>query len=251
MKVLIVEDETAAYDSLIAILSEIDPSISIVGNTEGVAQTIQWLQTQSLPDLIFMDIHLSDGHAFMLFEEMLIDVPIIFTTAYDTYAIDAFKVNSVDYLLKPLMNADVESAINKWKRRTQQEMVLYQKSTKDVMEQLSYPEKLLVPQRDKLMPIALNSVACFYTTEKNTSLHLDTGIVLRYAKTLEQITSSLNPKLFYRANKQFIIARESVVDVVVCTDSRLQVNLNIAVPEIIFVSKNRAADFKEWLIQSK
>ena len=102
MKILIVEDETAAYDNLVEILSDIDPSIQIVGATESIRQTIIWLESNQNPDLILMDIHLSDGSAFAIFDKLTIEIPIIFTTAYDEYAIEAFKVNSIDYLLKPI-----------------------------------------------------------------------------------------------------------------------------------------------------
>ena len=102
MKVLIVEDETAAAENLAEMLNEIDPTIKVMGNTESVQQTVRWLQGNERPDLIFMDIHLSDGSSFAIFQQMEVEIPIIFTTAYDQYAIDAFKVNSIDYLLKPI-----------------------------------------------------------------------------------------------------------------------------------------------------
>lgn len=125
MQVLIVEDETAAYESLVEILKEIDPSIQVLGNTESVSQTINWLNTHPAPDLILMDIHLSDGSAFLIFDHIQVEVPIIFTTAYDEYAIDAFKVSSIDYLLKPIKSSDLERALQKFKRFSQNDLVSY------------------------------------------------------------------------------------------------------------------------------
>ena len=116
MRALIVEDETAAYENLAQMLTSIDPAIEIVGNTESVRQTVRWLENNTKPDIIFMDIHLSDGSAFTIFEMMEVATPIIFTTAYDQYAIDAFRVNSVDYLLKPVKQERLESALTKFKR---------------------------------------------------------------------------------------------------------------------------------------
>lgn len=115
MKVLIVEDETAAYESLVEILKEIDPQIQVLANTESVGQTVKWLKNNPDPDLILMDIHLSDGSSFLIFECVEVEVPIIFTTAYDQYAIDAFKQNSIDYLLKPIKPEDLKRAIDKFK----------------------------------------------------------------------------------------------------------------------------------------
>ena len=112
MEILIVEDETAAYESLVGILRDIEPSIQVVGNTESVTQTINWLSNHNKPNLILMDIHLSDGSAFLIFENIKVEVPIIFTTAYDEYAIEAFKVNSIDYLLKPIKQEELDRAFN-------------------------------------------------------------------------------------------------------------------------------------------
>lgn len=116
MKVLIVEDETAAYENLTDILAEVAPDIRVMANTESVTQTVGWLQSNPAPDLIFMDIHLSDGSAFAIFDRIKLETPIIFTTAYDRYAIEAFKVNSIDYLLKPVKVEDVEHALEKYSK---------------------------------------------------------------------------------------------------------------------------------------
>lgn len=249
MKVLIVEDETAAYESLVDILNEIDPLIEVLGNTESVSQTVHWLRTNPEPDLIFMDIHLSDGASFLIFESVRVETPIIFTTAYDEYAIEAFKVNSVDYLLKPIKSEELERALQKFEKRTQAEILKYlSRLTQLAPAQPRYKDRILIPIKDKLVPIDLREVSCFYTTDRNIRVHLKDGNSYPYSKTLEQIYTSLNPADFYRANKQYIIARNSVKNITIWFDSRLLITLDTDVPERIYISKNKAAEFKEWIV---
>jgi Response regulator of the LytR/AlgR family len=248
MKVLIVEDETSAYDNLKEILMGLGADIEIVGYTESVTNTVNWLQTHSLPDLIFMDIHLSDDSAFRIFDRMEVETPIIFTTAYDQYAIDAFKVNSIDYLLKPIKATDIKRAIEKYNKLTRVELTQYLARLVHLAPLKEYRDKLLVPYKDKLIPVSLNNISFFYTTEKNTTIYLKNGQSYPYAKTLEQVMALLNPKDFFRANKQFLIKRESVNDITIWFDSRLLLTLDVAAPERIYVSKNKAADFKAWMM---
>jgi two-component system response regulator LytT len=249
MKVLIVEDETAAYENLTDILHEIDPKIQIVGNTESVSQTLQWLKSNPAPDLIFMDIHLSDGSAFALFDRIELETPIIFTTAYDKYAIDAFKVNSIDYLLKPVKVEDLKRALNKFGKLAHQDMVDYLSKLSVLAPKPKFKDKMLVPYKDRLLPINLRDVSCFYTTEKSTYIYMKDGNQYPYSKTLEQIAASLDPNEFIRANKQYIIARDSVKNLTIWFDSRLLVTLDVEVPERIYISKNKASEFKSWMIK--
>lgn len=249
MKVLIVEDESAAFDNLVNILASIDPMIEVMGNTEGVGQTIRWLQNNPKPDLIFMDIHLSDGSAFAIFTQMEVDIPIIFTTAYDQYAIDAFKVNSIDYLLKPINPKEVEAALQKLKKWGQTDVSQYleQLSKLKVATASNYRDKYIVPYRDKLLPIPMTEVAYFYYTDHKTSVTLMDGKTYPIRNPLEQIFSTLNPADFIRANRQFIINREGVKDISVWFDGRLRVNMKVEVPEPVYISKNRASEFRQWM----
>lgn len=251
MKVLIVEDETAAYESLVDILTEIDPAIVVLGNTESVSQTIHWLRINPEPDLILMDIHLSDGASFLLFESIQVETPIIFTTAYDEYAIEAFKVNSVDYLLKPIKPEELERALQKFRKWTQTEVLEYlSRMTQLVPTQQRYRDRFLIPIKDKLVPVDLREVSYFYTTDRNACVCLKDGNSYPYSKTLEQIFAFLNPLDFYRANKQYIIARSSVKNITIWFDSRLLITLDTDIPERIYISKNKAAEFKEWIVSS-
>lgn len=250
MKVLIVEDETAASENLIAMLQEIDNEIEVLKVLESVQQTVRWLSGNPAPDLIFMDIHLSDGSAFTLFQEMEVTAPIVFTTAYDQYALDAFKVNSVDYLLKPIKTSELERALNKFKRWTHNDVIDYlQRMMKMRPSGLStnYTTSLIVPVNDRLVPVGMDDVACIYSTDRKTQIHLKSGQTLLYNRSLDSIIVGLDPHRFFRANKQYIVARDCVEDMVVWYDSRLLVRLPIELPEPLFVSKNKAAEFKNWM----
>lgn len=251
MRILIVEDETAAYENLVDILAEIDPSIQVAGNTESIKQTINWLQTNPGPDLILMDIHLSDGSAFSIFESINLETPIIFTTAYDEYAIQAFKVNSIDYLLKPIKAEELRCALEKFKRWTREDVIKYLKQLNQFAPAIKYKDKILVPVKDKLQPVSLSEISCFYTSDKNTRIYLKNGKSYPYSKTLEQIEITLNPADFIRANKQFILARNSVKDITIWFDNRLLITLDIEPPERIYISKNKGAEFKTWIVSGK
>ncbi|NRF39506.1 LytTR family DNA-binding domain-containing protein [Pedobacter foliorum] len=248
MKILIVEDETAAYESLVEILNEIDPTIEVIGNTESISQTIKWLNERPLPDLILMDIHLSDGSSFLIFDHIEVEVPIIFTTAYDEYAIEAFKVNSIDYLLKPIKTSELERSLQKFTKLSRTNILEYLSKVNQLAPTPRFTKKLLIPINDKLLPIDMQEVSFFYTTDKTTSIGLSNGNTYSYPKTLEQIFSTLNPANFYRANKQYIISRNAVKNITVWFDSRLLITLDREVPERIYISKNKAADFKAWLV---
>lgn len=248
MKILIVEDETAAYDSLVDILKDIDRNIIVVGNTESVEQTVNWLKHNAEPDLILMDIHLSDGSSFLIFDRLEVETPIIFTTAYDEYAVEAFKQNSIDYLLKPIKTEELKRALHKFNRWTKREITEYLSKLTQLVPTPRYRDKFLIPIKDKLLPINISDVSYFYTTDKHTQIHLKNGQVYPYSTTLEQIYLALNPANFYRANKQFIVARNSVKDITVWFDSRLLITVDTDVPERIYISKNKAADFKAWII---
>ena len=248
MRILIVEDETAAYENLVDILEKTDPDIQIAGYTESIKQTVRWLKSNKSPDLILMDIHLSDGSAFSIFNSVNVETPVIFITAYDEYAIEAFKVNSIDYLLKPIKEKDIKRALEKFKKLTRSDVLKYLSQLSHLAPVPKYTDKILIPFRDKLQPVDLNDISCFYTTEKKTQVILRNGKSYYYSSSLEQIEASLNPVDFIRANKQFIVSRSSVKNITVWFDSRLLITLDIEPPERIYVSKNKAAQFKAWVV---
>ncbi|MDR3268766.1 MAG: LytTR family DNA-binding domain-containing protein [Tannerella sp.] len=247
MKVLIVEDETAAYENLKSILMEIDHSIELLEHTESVVQTVRWLGSHPAPDLIFMDIHLSDGSAFNIFSSVMVETPVIFTTAYDEYAIDAFKVNSIDYLLKPIESEEIKRALEKFRKWNKQDVMDYLSQLSFLNPAGRYSERILIPVNNDLVPVNIQQVSYFYSSNGETRAVLKDQTVYHYSKALENIYNSLNPTCFFRANKQFIVSKDSIKNITIWFDKRLLVTLDIDVPERIYVSKNRAAQFKKWL----
>ena len=252
MKVLIIEDETAASEDLIAILHEIDEDIEVLDVLESVKQTVRWLRANPAPDLIFMDIHLSDGSAFTLFQEIEVETPIIFTTAYNQYAIDAFNVNSIDYLLKPIKISDMTRALEKFRRLTSNDVMAYLQRVVSLGKTHTegYVSSLLVPVCDKLVPVDVNNVVCIYNTDHKTQIILSDGRNISYGKSLDAIMLSLNPMKFYRANKQYIVSRSYIKDIVIWYDNRLLVNMKLELPEPLYVSKNKASEFKNWMTKT-
>lgn len=246
MRVLIVEDETVAAENLTYLLHKVVPEIEIAAYIESVDKTVEWLSANSV-DMIFMDIHLSDGSAFMIFDRIEVTTPIVFTTAYDQYALDAFRVNSIDYLLKPIKPEELRRALDKFRQRTPVDLMQYLSRLNALSEKSRYSGRLLVQDRDQIYPVAVSDICCIYSTNRHTEIILKSGIRHATGRSLEQIMSTLDPSKFIRANKQFIIARDGVRDLTVWFDSRLKVNLITDTPEPVYISKNKVVEFKEWL----
>ena len=251
MKVLIIEDETTASENLMAMLKEIDPSIEVMHVLESVQQTVRWLSANPAPDLMFMDIHLSDGSAFTLFDQMDVQTPIVFTTAYDQYALDAFAVNSIDYLLKPIKTSELTRALEKFKKWGKADVIAYleqmMKLRPGAKETHEYSQSLLIPYRDKLLPVNMDEIACIYSSDRKTQVYLKNKKVMDYNRSLDSMIGSFDPTRFFRANKQYIVARDCVKEIVIWFDNRLLLKLPIELPEPLFVSKNKAAEFKNWM----
>ena len=245
LRALIVEDETAAAVNLQAILKETAPDIEIVATLESVAESVGWLQNNPQPDLLFMDIHLADGDSFRIFRAVEITAPVIFTTAYDRYALEAFKVSSIDYLLKPLNSVDVQRAIDKFRRLTGTERSDYGSRVKAMVA--GREETFLVHVRDKIIPLHRDRIAyCYTSNEKVTAYGFD-GEAYPLDRTLEALQALLPESDFFRANRQFIVARRAVKEIVVWFGSRLSLSLQVPTPERIVVSKARVPEFKAWL----
>lgn len=245
LRAVIIEDETAAAVNLQAILREVAPDVETVATLESVAESVEYLRSRPRPDLLFMDIHLADGDSFRIFGAVEVDVPVIFTTAYDRYALEAFKVNSIDYLLKPLNGADVSRAIDKFRRLTGSERRDY--GTRVRAMAAGREETFLVQVRDKIIPLHRDKIAfCHTFNEKVTAYGYD-GEAYPLDRTLETLQALLPESDFFRANRQFIVARRAVKEIVVWFGSRLSLSLCIATPERIIISKARVPEFKAWL----
>ena len=253
MRVVIIEDETAAAQNLSAILHKVCPDLEVVATIDTVVDSVEFFNSAPSLDLVFMDIHLADGSSFRIFDNVDITTPIIFTTAYDQYAIEAFKVNSIDYLLKPINEESVRRAIEKWQRLTSIERADYTSRINEVAQKqkAQAQQVFLVHFRDKIIPLQINDIAFFHTSEERVMAYCFNGSKYQVDLTLETLQSKLPSELFFRANRQFIISRKAVKDISVWFGSRLTVNLTIEAPERLVVPKARVHEFKGWLIQAE
>lgn len=246
MKALIIEDETAAARNLAAILRQEAPDMEIVGVLESVAESVAWLGANPQPDLLFMDIHLADGDSFRIFDAVEVSAPVIFTTAYDRYALEAFRVNSIDYLLKPINTADLRRALEKLHRLTGHERTDYGARVKNMAAQRR-EEVFLVHVRDKIIPLSRDRIAYCYTANERVTACDYEGTTYPLDRTLEALEALLPAAEFFRANRQFIVARRAVREMAVWFGSRLTLHLTVDTPERIVVSKARAPEFKAWM----
>jgi len=251
MRVLIVEDEIAAARRLSKMLLELEPSAQILGITDSVSSTVEWLQSNPEPDLILLDIHLADGVSFKVFNQVKVKCPIIFTTAFDQYAIQAFKLNSVDYLLKPINPEDLKFSLNKFKeKQSPSNNFDFEKILAEIRKpQQGYQQRFVVQFADKLKAIEIDSVAYFIAMEKSVFLvSVDNH---RYAidYTMEKLETVLNPKSFFRVNRKFIVSFKAIKNMYFYSKSRVKLELNPAVDSEVIVSTERSSDFKEWLNQ--
>ena len=248
-KVVIVEDETAAAVNLRSMLKNINPCVDILCVLESVEEAVEFFSQEVDADVVFMDIHLADGDSFRIFQSVEINIPIIFTTAYDEYALEAFKVNSIDYLLKPFKEEDLQRALDKLQRLTATERENVTKSIEVLVADVDSDalRTIIVRFKDKLIPISMDDVAYFYTFAERVTLTTIDGITYPVDKTLETLTQQLDQNKFFRANRQFIVSRKAVKDIAVWFGSRLALTLQIETPERIIISKARVPEFKRWL----
>lgn len=249
MKALIIEDEKAAVRNLKALLKEVDPQVEVIDELDSVTDSVAWFGTHAAPDVVFLDIHLADGSSFEIFEHVRIDCPIIFTTAYDEYALRAFKVNSIDYLLKPIGAADLRRALDKLK--TLQHASVSQDSLTALIDSLQrhgrYKSHFLIPSKgDKLLPLAVDQVQYFCIAEGVTRAVVSRDESYVLPNTLDELADSLDPDRFFRVNRQYIISRNAVRDIDLWFNNRLSINLKIPTGEKILVSKLRVNEFKNW-----
>jgi two-component system, LytTR family, response regulator LytT len=247
MKTLIIEDETAAARNLTALLKSEMPSVGEIVVLDSITSSVDWLLKNEAPDVIFMDIHLADGDAFTIFEQVEVASPVIFTTAYDQYALDAFRVNSIDYLLKPIQPADLHRSLEKLRRLTGQELQEYLIRTTGSMNRERSVKNFLIPMRDKILPLPVVDIAFCHTEGEKVNAYTLDGKRYPLDKSLDLLSVMLPENDFYRANRQFIISRKSIQDLSVWYGSRLLVNTVVSSPEKIIISKNKTPEFKKWL----
>lgn len=244
---LIIEDEFAASSHLAALLKKVQPDIEVLAVIESIRDGILWFNGHPEPDLIFSDIQIADGLSFSIFETVRPRSPIIFTTAYDEYAIKAFKLNSIDYLLKPIDEESVSFSLKKFR---EQQLLTGIKIT-DLMQavRLDKPNfrlSFLVRYQDRLIPVPTDDVMASFIENGIVYLLLNSGKQYPVDMNLDDLQQQLDPGLFFRANRQFIVSRKSIHDIAVHFNGRLLLNLIVNTPEAIYVSKERVSAFKRW-----
>lgn len=245
LKVLIVEDEPMAQANLSRTLQKYYPDLEIVGMTSSVSGTVEWLKEHSA-DVIFMDVELSDGDCFSIFRQINVDAKIVMTTAYDSYAVKAFEVNSVDYLLKPIEKEDLDRAVQRCRNSvgvTDMSSLLSTISG----TQHEYRQKFMVRLNDKILPIPVNDIAYFLSEDKVTWMFTSDGSKYVMDQSLDILSSQLSPSRFFRISRGCIIASSAVQSIIKLQGGRLKIN---AVPRSgpeILVSRSRSEDFLQWL----
>lgn len=252
MKAIIIEDETIAVSNLKAILQQNSVvDIEVIAELESIESSVDWFQHSVHPDIIFMDIHLADGLAFKIFEKVEIASPVVFTTAYDEYALQAFQVSSIDYLLKPVTLNSLEHALKKFLLFNPMEREEHIQRTNTAIKNRNEVKKLLIMLADKFYPLPVDDVYYFYTIQEKVTAYTFDGKKHPVDQTLDALDEQLENRLFFRANRQFIISRKSIRDIDIWSGKRLSVNLLLPVPERIIISKVKAPLFKKWLMQEE
>lgn len=250
MNVIIIEDEKPAARRLSRLLAEFKVEVSTM--LHSVEESINWFQNNEHPDLIFLDIQLSDGLSFEIFEEIEVRSAIIFTTAYDEYALQAFKLNSIDYLLKPIDDEELEVAVKKYKalKPEPQKMALDFEDIKKLLVnplEREYKKRFTVRVGQHLKIINADEVECFYSENKGTYAATSEGRNYLLDTTLENLETELEPKIFFRVSRKFYVNVNHIKDIISYTNSRLQIKLNHENGQEIIVSRERVRDFKLWL----
>ena len=249
MNILIIEDEQAAVRRLQKLLSEIDSQNEVIGAVATIEAAVQWITENPAPDLILMDIHLADGSSFEIFEKVEISSPVIFATAYDEYALKAFKVNAIDYLLKPIKAVELEQAIQKVARKTKKSDAadsLLQKLTEAGF--IKKHKRVLVRMGQSLKLVDLDQVAFFYSRDKISFAVMPGNKRYPLDQSLDQIEHDLDPTRFFRINRQFIVRMDAIDEMIAYSKSRVKLKLNPPSEEEAIVSKERSPEFKKWLL---
>ena len=250
MKTIIVEDEKPSARRLQRMLQKLDLDTTTM--LHSVEESIAWFKSNEHPDLIFLDIQLSDGLSFEIFESIDIKSAIIFTTAYDEYALQAFKLNSIDYLLKPIDEDELAKAVKKYKERIPQQQTVtidFNEIKRLLVNPIDreYKKRFSVRVGQHLKLIDIDDVECFYSENKGTYLHTSDGRNYLLDTTLDELENQLEPKTFFRINRKFFININAIKDMVNYTNSRLQIKLNSYHDSEVIVARERVKDFKEWL----
>ncbi len=252
MRVLIIEDEAPAFRRLQKILDEVRPGIEIVEVIDSVEESVKWFNNHNQPDLIFMDIQLSDGISFEIFDQVEIVKPVIFTTAFDDYMLKAFKVNSIDYLLKPIKTEELALSLEKY----EQMLTMFNRgqstNLNDLIQHIrlddkKYKNRFLVKQGDKMLSVETNDIGYFYTRNGIVYLVTNSGKKHLIDHTLDDLTNLLDPDDFFRANRQYLIRFSLIQGVHKYHKGKLLIETTVLTEDQITVSEEKSSSFKKWL----
>jgi DNA-binding LytR/AlgR family response regulator len=250
MKAIIIEDEEFAAIRLEKMINDCDSTIDIVAKLQSVKESVAWLKSNPNPDLIFLDIQLEDDLSFSIFDQLSIRSHIIFTTAFDEYAIKAFKLKSIDYLLKPVNQKELNQAISKFKNwSTDRSLIINSEELRNliIQQKVPYRERFSVTVGEKLKTICVDDIAYFFSTSGITFAVMNTKNQYSIDLSLDAIKEQLNPSDFFRVNRQYLIKLKAIANVHVFPKSRLKLDLSPASSEEIYVSQEKVPEFKRWL----
>lgn len=253
MNILLIEDEEPAAKRLQKMILEIEPGAIVSDNIVSISSGIKWLNDHPAPDLIISDIQLADGLSFEIFKTAAVQCPVIFTTAYDQYAIEAFRVNSIDYLLKPVKKDELANAVSKYKKLQQNAPAINIEQLLKAMQPAAqeYKKRFVVRYGEHIKTIGVDEVAYFYTEDKINFLTTKENRRFTIDFNLDTLETMLDPKEFFRINRQYIIGIQSIAEMFAYSKSRVLVKLNPAAKHETVVSTERSADFKLWLGDEK
>lgn len=254
MKVVVFEDEKLASDRLIQLLKSLKPEAEVLAAMKSIEAAVLWLQNNEHPDLIISDIQLLDGSSFEIFDQVKIKTPVIFTTAYDEYAIKAFEVNSIDYILKPIQKEKLSIALNKYDNNANASSSASPIDMDEIRAVISgvskeYKSRFLVKLGQRIRAIPIEKIAYFFSQDKLSYLVTFEGQKLPIDQTLEELESLLDPKHFYRVNRKFFVHFDSVTDIHPYFKGRVKLGLNPSIEDDIVVSSEKTPAFKKWLDQ--
>jgi DNA-binding LytR/AlgR family response regulator len=249
-KILLIEDEKPAARRLVSLLQQCVPECQILDILDSVKSATHWLQSNAAPEVIFMDIQLADGLSFDIFSKVKIEVPVIFTTAYDEYALKAFKVNSIDYLLKPIAIEELQQAIQKYKRLTQATIAYDQHTFEKMLHALSgkkFKERFLVKIGQQLIQVPVAEIAYFHATDRLVFAHCHDKKRHAVDFTLDQLEEMVNPIDFFRISRKALLHHSAIRKIHNYDNRRLILELEPGLDSEVLVSRERVGSFKEWL----
>lgn len=246
MRILIIEDEESAAQQLESLIRDLVVSPEFAGPIDSVEDAADFIANHPHIDLMFLDINLSDGLSFEIFRNRQVDIPVIFTTAYDQYAIRAFELNSIDYLLKPIRKEKLQQALDKYSRLEHRNTLEHVRKLLPV--QPNYKRNFLVPYKDRLVPVNVSEFAWFELHGGVVKgMRMDKTVLLMEEKSLEELSDVLDPAQFYRANRQYLISRQAIKEVAYYFNGRLYLKTVPVTGEKVLVSKAKAGDFRLWM----